>query len=100
MYFIIFISIIIIFKVGEKAIIDKVSQLNAEISALTKCVTRFITISDFFKCPHSPFRFRHPNLVSLMGYHQTDTRVALVYEYLEGGSLYSHIHDVSFSPII
>ena len=39
-------------------------------------------------------RFRHPNLVSLMGFHKSNTKTALVYEYMHGGSLYSHLHDV------
>ena len=39
-------------------------------------------------------RFRHPNLVELMGYHKSDIKMALVYEYLPGGSLYFHLHDV------
>ena len=39
-------------------------------------------------------RFRHPNLVSLMGFHKSNTKTALVYEYMHGRSLYSHLHDV------
>ena len=29
-----------------------------------------------------------------MGFHQSDSKIALVYEYLEEGSLYHHLHDV------
>ena len=45
------------------------------------------------------FRFRHPNLVGLMGFHNTSDKLALVYEYLEEGSLYSHLHDVCCSSM-
>lgn len=56
----------------ESSSSDARSQLEAELSALTK--------------------YRHPNLVDLMGYCTT-TLTALVYEYLPMGSLYHNIHE-------
>lgn len=77
---------------GEKAVEDKVAQLHAEITALTKY---YGTASDIEIYPMMViFRFRHPHLVELMGFHRSTNMVALVYEYLEEGSLYSHLHDV------
>ena len=39
-------------------------------------------------------RFRHPNIVPLMGYH-CGVDSAIVYEYICGGSLYQRLHQVS-----
>jgi serine/threonine protein kinase len=38
-------------------------------------------------------RFRHPNIVGIMGY-SSDPVSAIVYEFIPGGSLYERIHMV------
>ena len=38
-------------------------------------------------------RFRHPNIVSVMGY-SSEPLTAVVYEYIPGGSLYDRLHKV------
>ena len=36
----------------------------------------------------------HPNVVELMGYHDSTECMALVYEFVERGSLYDNLHRV------
>ncbi|KAH0464981.1 hypothetical protein IEQ34_005084 [Dendrobium chrysotoxum] len=38
-------------------------------------------------------RIQHPNLVTLEGYYWTPSLQPVIYEYLTGGSLYSHLHE-------
>ncbi|GER30671.1 leucine-rich repeat receptor-like kinase [Striga asiatica] len=38
-------------------------------------------------------RLRHPNLVTLVGYHASDSEMFLVYNYLPGGNLEKFIHE-------
>lgn len=40
-------------------------------------------------------RIRHPNLVTLIGYHASDSEMFLIYNYLPGGNLESFIHETS-----
>ncbi|KAL8546068.1 hypothetical protein ACS0TY_005969 [Phlomoides rotata] len=40
-------------------------------------------------------RLRHPNLVTLIGYHASDTEMFLIYNYLPGGNLEKFIHERS-----
>lgn len=40
-------------------------------------------------------RLRHPNLVTLIGYHASETEMFLIYNYLPGGNLVKFIHERS-----
>eukprot|EP01018_Ginkgo_biloba_P039277 Gb_23729 [translate_table: standard] len=40
-------------------------------------------------------RIRHPNLVTLIGYHASKSEMFLIYNYLPGGNLESFIHETS-----
>lgn len=42
-------------------------------------------------------KIKHPNLVSLQGYYWTPQLQLLIYEYIQSGSLYSRLHEVSQS---
>ena len=45
-------------------------------------------------------RIRHKNLVALVGYCQEEKKHILIYEYMENGSLYDHLHGKSFLPLV
>ena len=59
------------------------SQLKTEISTLTRCGT-------FCYVSLCTFRFRHPNLLPLMGYCTNPP--VLVSPFIERGSLYVNLH--------
>lgn len=63
--------------------------LSAEVKALTKFVTQleYLSILSLLYLYH---RFRHRNIVDLMGYSQRPP--ALVFEFMENGSLFHHLH--------
>ncbi|CAL9060325.1 LRR receptor-like serine/threonine-protein kinase RPK2 [Musa acuminata AAA Group] len=44
-------------------------------------------------------RWRHPNLVTLIGYHISDTEMFLIYNYLPGGNLERFIQERSRRPV-
>ncbi len=46
------------------------------------------------------YRFHHPNILQIMGYCFTEDVKALVYQYLEKGSLYNWIHDVQYIHVV
>ncbi|PKA66981.1 inactive leucine-rich repeat receptor-like protein kinase [Apostasia shenzhenica] len=45
-------------------------------------------------------KMQHPNLVSLEGYYWTPSLQLLIYEYISGGSLYTHLHESSVSNFL
>lgn len=74
-------------------------QLDTELKALTKYMHAYMqfnlptVITSTLLC-----RYRHPNLVDLMGFcvHAEQQMTALVYEYLPDGSLYHSLHKVIY----
>ena len=52
----------------------------------------------FFVNLISTSRFRHPNLVPLLGYSEDPD--AIVYEFMSGGSLYHRLHEVSMKHCV
>ncbi|CAN6225985.1 unnamed protein product [Urochloa humidicola] len=44
-------------------------------------------------------RLRHPNLVTLVGYHLGESEMFLIYNYLSGGNLERFIHERSKRPV-
>ncbi|KAL6507469.1 hypothetical protein OROGR_023664 [Orobanche gracilis] len=44
-------------------------------------------------------RLRHPNLVTLIGYHASETEMFLIYNYLPGGNLEKFIHERSIRAV-
>ncbi|XP_031396404.1 LRR receptor-like serine/threonine-protein kinase RPK2 isoform X2 [Punica granatum] len=44
-------------------------------------------------------RFRHPNLVTLIGYHASETEMFLIYNYLPGGNLEKFIQERSMRAV-
>ena len=61
--------------------------LQSEVMALTKFVH---FVNPFIKND----RFRHQNIVELMGFCNSDEVSAILYRYMENGSLYDHLHEV------
>ncbi|KAH0468589.1 hypothetical protein IEQ34_003622 [Dendrobium chrysotoxum] len=45
-------------------------------------------------------RWRHPNLVTLIGYHLSDAEMFLIYNYLPGGNLERFIQERSKRPVV
>ena len=65
-------------------------QLLTEISTLTRFSLTLLDVSVVIYILFHIFRFRHPNLLPLMGYcTQPPT---LVSPYMERGSLYANLH--------
>lgn len=55
-------------------------------------VGRFQGIQQFHAEIKTLGRLRHPNLVTLIGYHASETEMFLIYNYLPGGNLEKFIH--------
>ncbi|KAL8482543.1 hypothetical protein ACS0TY_028013 [Phlomoides rotata] len=45
-------------------------------------------------------RLNHKNLVRLLGYCEDSNELALVYEYMENGTLFDHLHKLESSPLM
>ncbi|KAK4366639.1 hypothetical protein RND71_014519 [Anisodus tanguticus] len=58
-------------------------------------VGRFQGIQQFDAEIRTLGRLRHPNLVTLIGYHNSETEIFLIYNYLPGGNLEKFIQDRS-----
>ncbi|CAN4115575.1 unnamed protein product [Withania somnifera] len=58
-------------------------------------VGRFQGIQQFDAEIRTLGRLRHPNLVTLIGYHNSETEMFLIYNYLPGGNLEKFIHERS-----
>ncbi|KAK2968824.1 hypothetical protein RJ640_028217 [Escallonia rubra] len=58
-------------------------------------IGRFHGIEQFDAEIRTLGRIRHKNLVTLIGYHVSETEMFLVYNYLSGGNLETFIHDRS-----
>lgn len=58
-------------------------------------VGRFQGIQQFDAEIRTLGRLRHPNLVTLIGYHNSETEMFLIYNYLPGGNLEKFIQDRS-----
>lgn len=60
---------------------------SSKVSSMTALYCRYYNYGLF------QARFRHPNIVSIMGYSISPSGVsAMVYEYVAGGSLYDRLH--------
>ena len=74
------------------------SQLKAELLSLTKYIVynnyRYTVLMVSIVPAIYTYRLRHPNVVELMGYHDSPECMALVYEFVERGSLYDNLHKV------
>ncbi|KAM7268356.1 hypothetical protein ACFE04_010522 [Oxalis oulophora] len=62
-------------------------------------VGRFQGIEQFHAEIKTLGRFQHPNLVTLVGYHASESEMFLVYNYLSGGNLEKFIQDRSTRPV-
>ncbi|KAM2143714.1 hypothetical protein ACFX1R_047477 [Malus domestica] len=58
-------------------------------------VGRFQGVQQFHAEIKTLGRLRHPNLVTLLGYHASDTEMFLIYNYLAGGNLEKFIQERS-----
>ncbi|KAM1599383.1 hypothetical protein ACFXTN_021968 [Malus domestica] len=58
-------------------------------------VGRFPGVQQFHAEIKTLGRLRHPNLVTLLGYHASDTEMFLIYNYLAGGNLEKFIQERS-----
>ncbi|KAM1058973.1 hypothetical protein ACFX2B_023554 [Malus domestica] len=58
-------------------------------------VGRFPGVQQFHAEIKTLGRLRHPNLVTLLGYHASDTEMFLIYKYLAGGNLEKFIQERS-----
>lgn len=62
-------------------------------------VGRFQGIQQFHAEIKTLGRLRHPNLVTLIGYHASETEMFLIYNYLPGGNLEKFIQDRPTRPV-
>ncbi|XP_020091986.1 LRR receptor-like serine/threonine-protein kinase RPK2 isoform X2 [Ananas comosus] len=62
-------------------------------------VGRFQGVQQFHAEIKTLGRWRHPNLVTLIGYHVSDSEMFLIYNYLSGGNLERFIQERSKRPV-
>ncbi|CAL9088601.1 unnamed protein product [Musa textilis] len=62
-------------------------------------VGRFQGVQQFHAEIKTLGRWRHPNLVTLIGYHVSDSEMFLIYNYLPGGNLERFIQERSRRPV-
>nr|CAD1841270.1 unnamed protein product [Ananas comosus var. bracteatus] len=62
-------------------------------------VGRFQGVQQFHAEIKTLGRWRHPNLVTLIGYHVSDLEMFLIYNYLSGGNLERFIQERSKRPV-
>ncbi|KAF8091437.1 hypothetical protein N665_0445s0023 [Sinapis alba] len=81
------------FGATYKAVISQDQDVVVAIKRLS--IGRFQGVQQFHAEIKTLGRLRHPNLVTLIGYHASETEMFLVYNYLPGGNLEKFIQERS-----
>lgn len=67
------------------------NQIITEIKTLMKYISLWLAYKFVLNC--SVFRYHHPNILGIMGFCYSPKIKAIVYRYIENGSLHSWIHN-------
>ncbi|KAG2295289.1 hypothetical protein Bca4012_067112 [Brassica carinata] len=83
------------FGATYKAVITSQDQEDVVVAIKRLSIGRFQGVQQFHAEIKTLGRLRHPNLVTLVGYHASETEMFLVYNYLPGGNLEKFIQERS-----